>query len=80
MHAATTYVVGMSATDQEILDAARTALLDILTGKTEEFRDGNEQARLLRIKELRDTIREYESKINATNGNVLKPIREVVGL
>lgn len=67
----------MSATDQEILDAARDSLKDILTGKTEEFRHSSHSARLLQIKELRGTIREYEAKVNAASGNVLKPIREV---
>jgi hypothetical protein len=67
----------MSATDQEILDAARDALKDILTGRTEEFREASESARLLRIQELRATIREFEAKVRAVNGNVLKPIREV---
>jgi len=68
----------MTATDQEILDAAKDALKAILLGRTEEFRDGDEQARTLRIKELQAVIREYEAKVNATNGNVLKPIREVL--
>jgi len=67
----------MSATDQEILDAARDALKDILTGRTEEFREASESARLLRIQELRATIREFEAKVRSANGNVLKPIREV---
>jgi len=72
------YIVdGMTATDQELLDAAKDALKDILLGRTEEFRDGNEQARTLRIKELQALIREYEAKVNASNGNVFKPIREV---
>lgn len=67
----------MAATDQEILDAAKDSLKDILTGKTEEFRDGNEMARTLRIKELQGVVREYESKVAASQGNVFKPLREV---
>lgn len=64
-------------TDQEILDNAKTALNDILLGKVEEFREGSESARTLRIRELKLTIAEYEAKIASSNGNVCKPIREV---
>lgn len=67
----------MVATDQQILDAARDALYAILLGKSEEFREGNESARLLRIQELRGTIQEYEAKIAAASGSVFKQIREV---
>lgn len=67
----------MSATDQEILDEARDALKAILSGRAEEFREGSESARTLRISELRATIREYEAKINAASRSVFKPIREV---
>ena len=67
----------MAATDQEILDAAKDALKDILTGRTEEFSDGDERARTLRIRELQAVIQEYEQKVNAAAGNVFKPIREV---
>ena len=71
-------VNGMTATDQQILDAAKDAMLDILNGRTEEFQDGNEKARTLRIAELKSVIQEYESKVNAVSGNVFRPIREVV--
>lgn len=65
------------ATDQEILDNAKASLNDILLGKVEEFREGSESARTLRIEALQNLIREYEAKVAATNGNVFKPIREV---
>lgn len=67
----------MAATDQEILDAARDSLHAILLGKAEEFREGSESARLLRIQELRATIREFETRLGAVNGTIFKPIREV---
>ena len=67
----------MVATDQQILDAAKDALYEILLGKSEEFREGNESARLLRIQELRGTIQEYEAKVNVVNGSTFKQIREV---
>ena len=67
----------MVATDQDILDAARDALHSILLGKSEEFREGSESARLLRIQELRALIAEYEAKIGAATGSTFKQIREV---
>ena len=70
------YVGGMTVTDQDILDNARTSLNDILLGKVEEFREGSSSARTLRIRELEQLIQRYEAKIAAASGNVFRPIVE----
>lgn len=67
----------MAATDQELLDAARDKLLEVITGGVEAFGEGGESARILQIEKLESLIQRLEARINATNGNVFKPIREV---
>lgn len=67
----------MAATDQEIVDAARDTLLAILEGKSEEFREATESARLLAIDKLQATIDKFEARIAAANYSPLKQIREV---
>jgi hypothetical protein len=67
----------MAVTDQEILDNAKNSLNDILLGKVEEFREGSESARTLRIDALEKLISKYEAKIGAASGTIFHPIREV---
>lgn len=66
----------MSTTDQQILDAARDRLLDIINGRVAEFREGMESARLLEIDRLESIITKYEARVSATDGGpIFRPIR-----
>lgn len=67
----------MAATDQQLLDAARDSLLAILEGRSEEFREASQSARLLAIDKLHDTIEKLERRIAATNYSPFRQIREV---
>lgn len=66
----------MSATDQQLLDAARDRLLDIIGGRVAEFSEGNESAKLLEISSLETIITKYEARVAATDGGpICRPIR-----
>lgn len=71
------YAYSMAASDQQLLDAARDALHDILLGKSEEFREGSESARMLRIAQLEKLIQNLEARIAQAAGSTFKQIREV---
>ena len=67
----------MSATDQQLVDAARDSLLAILEGRSEEFREASQSARLLAIDKLQATIEQLERRIAAANYAPFRQIREV---
>lgn len=65
----------MSTTDQQILDAAKAQLLATLTAGVEQFGERGEEARMIKVNELRATIDEYESKVaRASGGSIFRPI------
>lgn len=64
----------MAASDQQILDAARDQLLRILSAGVEEFGEGGESARMLRIQELEQLIARYEARLASQAGPVFRPV------
>lgn len=66
---------GMSTTDQQILDAAKTRLLAILNGGVAEFAEGNESAKLLEIDRLQKLIDGYEARVAQASTATFRPIR-----
>jgi hypothetical protein len=65
----------MAASDQQILDAARDRLLAILTGGVAEFREGNDEARMLEIDRLESLIEKYEGRVATVDVPVFRPVR-----
>lgn len=67
----------MTATDQQILNAAKDRLLDIINGRVAEFYEGNDRARMLEIEKLETIISKYEAKVAATSNTspIFRPIR-----
>lgn len=67
----------MTATDQQILNAAKDRLLDIINGRVAEFYEGNDRARMLEIEKLETIISKYEAKVSATANTapIFRPIR-----
>ncbi len=67
----------MTVTNQQILDQARQTLLDVLAGRVESYNALSESARMLKLDQLRETVREYEQKVAQDNGrSVFQPIIE----
>lgn len=65
----------MSASDQQILDAARDQLLAVLTAGVAEFGEGGERARMIEVDRLENLIEKYENKIaRSSSGSILRPI------
>lgn len=61
-------------TDQQILDAARSRLADILAGRVAEFSQGNYRARMLEISQLEKVITQYERRVAAAGGSPFSPV------
>ncbi len=67
----------MTVTNQQILDQAQQTLLDVLAGRVESYNALSESARMLKLKELRDTISEYRQLVAQEQGqSIFQPIIE----
>lgn len=60
--------------DAEILEAARTRLLELLQAGVQEFSEGAERARMLELKQLQDIIDKYEGRTGAPGFYPIKPV------
>ena len=68
----------MTATDQQILNAAKDALLQTLVEETQSWSEGQRQQQKLRIDHLEDVIDKYEKKIARSSGSqIFAGIRRV---
>jgi hypothetical protein len=67
----------MAASDQTIADAARDSLLSILEGKSAEWAEASERARMLEIDRLQGVIDYFEKRANASGSPIFKPIKPV---
>jgi hypothetical protein len=68
----------MAATDQDIADAARDSLARILLTDTSGWTEGQRQQQMIQIKDLRDTISEFEAKAARSAGRrIFSPITPV---
>lgn len=65
----------MSTTDQQRLANWKAKLDELIEGGVESFREGGEDAYLIKIDKLQSLIRELEDKINASSHQILRPIR-----
>ena len=62
------------ASDAEILEAARTRLLELLQAGVQEFNEGAERARMLELSQVRKTISEYRNLSNTPGFVPVKPV------
>lgn len=60
--------------DAEILEAARTRLLELLQAGVEQFTEGGESARMLQIEALQKIIDKYQARIGAPGFVPIKPV------
>jgi len=67
------YACGMPS-DAEILEAARTRLLELLQAGVQEFHEGAERARMLELKQVQDIIDKYQDRAGAPGFVPIKPV------
>ena len=60
--------------DSEILEAARTRLLELLQAGVQEFTEGAERARMLELKQLQAIVDKYESRTNPPGFYPIRPV------
>jgi len=60
--------------DAEILEAARTRLLELLQSGVQEFSEGAERARMLELASLQKIIDKYEGRVSAPGFMPIKPV------
>jgi len=58
----------------EILDAAKTRLLELLQAGVQEFSEGAERARMLELGALQKTIDIYEARVGGAGFIPIKPV------